>query len=287
MIETLTWMLERMKVLVEPSGAAAAAAVRHRKADFSGKRVGVVLSGGNVDLQKLAGYIGSPARPLSFLKRDRRRPASGRNGGVNAWPSIAASLIALVSGRRVPAPRGKPLLGATGPARARAEQGDRGRETGSRTSRSRTRPGKAVRLSQFRGEPVAVTFAYTRCPDAAACPMTMAKFSKLNAAIAGKEVGRLLVVTVDPETDTPAVLADFATTDRRRPRALEVPDGRSARARAGGRDLRRPLLSRARPDHAPAGGGGHRPGRPARVDHYGADWEPEQILQELQKARKG
>ncbi len=59
MIETLTWMLERMKVLVEPSGAAAAAAVRHEKADFSGKRVGVVLSGGNVDLQNLAGYIGS------------------------------------------------------------------------------------------------------------------------------------------------------------------------------------------------------------------------------------
>jgi threonine dehydratase len=59
MIETLTWMLERMKVLVEPSGAAAAAAVRHRKADFSGKRVGVVLSGGNVDLARLAEYIGA------------------------------------------------------------------------------------------------------------------------------------------------------------------------------------------------------------------------------------
>jgi threonine dehydratase len=37
MVETLTWMLERMKVLVEPSGAAGAAAVAHRKADFSGK----------------------------------------------------------------------------------------------------------------------------------------------------------------------------------------------------------------------------------------------------------
>jgi threonine dehydratase len=59
LIETLTWMLERMKILVEPSGVAAAAAVRHRKADFSGKRVGVVLSGGNVDLAKLAEYIGS------------------------------------------------------------------------------------------------------------------------------------------------------------------------------------------------------------------------------------
>jgi len=57
MIETLAWMLERMKVLVEPSGVAAAAAVRHRKKDFSGQRVGVILSGGNVDREKLAEYL--------------------------------------------------------------------------------------------------------------------------------------------------------------------------------------------------------------------------------------
>ncbi len=57
MIETLAWMLERMKVLVEPSGVAGAAAVRHRKADFSGQRVGVVLSGGNVDMTKLSEYL--------------------------------------------------------------------------------------------------------------------------------------------------------------------------------------------------------------------------------------
>ena len=63
MIETLTFMLERMKVLVEPSGAAGATAVRHRKADFSGKRVGVVLSGGNVDLPRLSEYIAA-RRPL-------------------------------------------------------------------------------------------------------------------------------------------------------------------------------------------------------------------------------
>jgi threonine dehydratase len=58
MIETLTWMLERMKVLVEPSGVAGAAAVRHRKADFSGKRVGVILSGGNLDRGRLADFLG-------------------------------------------------------------------------------------------------------------------------------------------------------------------------------------------------------------------------------------
>ncbi|HEV2063150.1 MAG TPA: pyridoxal-phosphate dependent enzyme [Thermoanaerobaculia bacterium] len=64
LIETLTWMLERMKVLVEPSGVAGAAAVRHRKADFSGRKVGVILSGGNVDRGKLAEYLAAsvPAR---------------------------------------------------------------------------------------------------------------------------------------------------------------------------------------------------------------------------------
>jgi protein SCO1/2 len=70
--------------------------------------------------------------------------------------------------------------------------------------------GRAVRLSALRGEPVAVTFVYTRCPIATACPMTMTKFAKLNAALTEKKVGRLLAVTVDPENDTPAVLADFA-----------------------------------------------------------------------------
>jgi len=57
LIATMRFMLERMKVLVEPSGAAAAAAVYHRKFDFAGRRVGVILSGGNVDLTKLAGYL--------------------------------------------------------------------------------------------------------------------------------------------------------------------------------------------------------------------------------------
>jgi threo-3-hydroxy-L-aspartate ammonia-lyase len=57
MIETLSWMLERMKILVEPSGIAGAAAVRHGKASFSGRRVGVILSGGNVDRERLAEYL--------------------------------------------------------------------------------------------------------------------------------------------------------------------------------------------------------------------------------------
>ncbi|MEX2197201.1 MAG: threo-3-hydroxy-L-aspartate ammonia-lyase [Burkholderiales bacterium] len=51
--ELLEWMFflwERMKMVVEPTGALAAAALLQGKIDTKGKKVGVVISGGNVDL---------------------------------------------------------------------------------------------------------------------------------------------------------------------------------------------------------------------------------------------
>ena len=148
--------------------------------------------------------------------------------------------------------------------------------------------GRTVRLSQFRGEPVAVTFAYTRCPDATACPMTMSKFAKLNAALAKEKNGRLLAVTVDPATDTPAVLADYARRIGADPERWRFLTGDRAGAGARGRDVRRPLLPRARKDRAFSGGRRRRPGRPARRRLLrNRDWEPEQILKDLEKARNG
>jgi threonine dehydratase len=47
----LIW--ERMKIIVEPSSAVALAAFLRDKADYAGKKVGVILSGGNVDVTKL------------------------------------------------------------------------------------------------------------------------------------------------------------------------------------------------------------------------------------------
>jgi threonine dehydratase len=48
-IDAMRFMLFRMKLLVEPSGAAAAAAVFSGKVPGNSQRVGVVLSGGNID----------------------------------------------------------------------------------------------------------------------------------------------------------------------------------------------------------------------------------------------
>ena len=54
--QTVKFLLMRMKLLVEPSGAVAAAAVLHHKLPKDVRSVGVILSGGNLDFEDLAGY---------------------------------------------------------------------------------------------------------------------------------------------------------------------------------------------------------------------------------------
>lgn len=63
--EAMAFLLTRMKILVEPSGAASAAAVMHGKLPQRIRRIGVILSGGNVDLESIAG-IAAP-RPGSAV----------------------------------------------------------------------------------------------------------------------------------------------------------------------------------------------------------------------------
>jgi threonine dehydratase len=53
---TVKFLLLRLKILVEPSGAVSAAAVLFRKLPPEVRSVGVVLSGGNVDFEDLASY---------------------------------------------------------------------------------------------------------------------------------------------------------------------------------------------------------------------------------------
>jgi threonine dehydratase len=54
MIDALRFILFRLKLLVEPSGVAAAAAVLSGKVPADAKRVGVILSGGNIDPEVLS-----------------------------------------------------------------------------------------------------------------------------------------------------------------------------------------------------------------------------------------
>jgi len=52
-INAMRLIWERMKIIVEPSGAVPLAAILREKNRFTGKRIGIILSGGNVDLGNL------------------------------------------------------------------------------------------------------------------------------------------------------------------------------------------------------------------------------------------
>ncbi|MBC7929031.1 MAG: hypothetical protein H7Z38_00505 [Rubrivivax sp.] len=56
-VEAMRFMLFRMKILVEPTGAVAAAAALFGKLPAGIKRVGVIVSGGNVDPDALARFV--------------------------------------------------------------------------------------------------------------------------------------------------------------------------------------------------------------------------------------
>lgn len=58
LVAAMRFFAERMKMLVEPTGCLAAAAAFSGGVDCRGKRVGVILSGGNVDLARFAALVG-------------------------------------------------------------------------------------------------------------------------------------------------------------------------------------------------------------------------------------
>lgn len=68
--------------------------------------------------------------------------------------------------------------------------------------------GKPRTLADFRGKVVLLFFGYTSCPDV--CPATMAKLGEVMRLL-GADAGRIqgLFVTVDPQRDTPQLLAQY------------------------------------------------------------------------------
>jgi len=57
LVETMRFFATRMKLVVEPTGCLAAAAVLQGAIDLRGQRVGVIVSGGNVDLERFCALL--------------------------------------------------------------------------------------------------------------------------------------------------------------------------------------------------------------------------------------
>jgi threonine dehydratase len=57
LVEAMRFFAERMKLVVEPTGALAAAAALTGAVPVAGRRVGIIVSGGNIDLARYAGLL--------------------------------------------------------------------------------------------------------------------------------------------------------------------------------------------------------------------------------------
>ena len=71
--------------------------------------------------------------------------------------------------------------------------------------------GKPRTLQDFAGKAVVVFFGFTQCPDV--CPTSLAELSQVMKQL-GPDADRVqvLLVTVDPERDTPEILKQYVTT---------------------------------------------------------------------------
>jgi threonine dehydratase len=59
LLNAMAYLWQRLKVVIEPTGALAAAALFQGKIAARGKRCGVVLSGGNIDLEAVVSLFDS------------------------------------------------------------------------------------------------------------------------------------------------------------------------------------------------------------------------------------
>jgi threonine dehydratase len=57
LVDAMRFFATRMKLVVEPTGCLGFAGARGMRDGLAGKRVGVVLSGGNVDLERLCALL--------------------------------------------------------------------------------------------------------------------------------------------------------------------------------------------------------------------------------------
>ena len=57
LIEQMKFCAERMKMVIEPSGCLGLAGAQYCGINLKGKKVGVIISGGNIDLERFAKLI--------------------------------------------------------------------------------------------------------------------------------------------------------------------------------------------------------------------------------------
>jgi protein SCO1/2 len=255
---------------------------------LQGKVVEVDVSGRKVTIahQDIPGFMPAMTMPFVVLEKDA---ALLRH--VGPGDEITATLVALDSRYwledLVVARKGVPDPGAVPRPRAHEPHpGDAMPDVA-----LVDQDGKPLRLADYRGKAVALTFVFTRCPMPEFCPLLMKKFAAAQALLT-KEPGlaartRLLTISFDPAHDTPEVLRAFGKPFQKTTQAFtqwSLATGKDDAIRVLGGALELDYVEDSRSfTHNLRTAVLDRDGRLRRL-FRGNEWTPEELVAELKVA---
>lgn len=159
-----------------------------------------------IDHEEVEGYMG--AMTMEFDVRDdaglqKLEPGDQVNATLMVTDSADWLENLIITKPPVPDPNAKPNESAVGPA-VGAEVPD---------FSLINQDGKRIHLAQYRGKALAITFIYTRCPDANQCPLMSTNFAAIDQALQKEpdvyKQTHLLSVSFDSEYDKPKVLRSY------------------------------------------------------------------------------
>ena len=148
--------------------------------------------------------------------------------------------------------------------------------------------GQAVRLDKLKGEVLALTLIYTRCPLPEMCPRMSEHFSEaykqLTANSAAPKNWRLLSLSFDPEFDTPSMLKAYAQRYKYDPKKWSFVTGSTADVAEFGDRLNMSLALRDGVwDHKLRTLVVDAQGRVRKI-FVGNQWTPSELAEEIVKA---
>jgi protein SCO1/2 len=151
--------------------------------------------------------------------------------------------------------------------------------------------GKVLRLADFRGKALALTFVFTRCPLPDFCPLVMRNFAAAHAALARDAAlaarTHLLTISFDPAHDTPDVLRAFGKPFQRTAPPFThwtLATGKDEAVRALGAALELDYVEENRSfTHNLRTAVLDREGKLRRL-FRGNEWKPEELVAELRAA---
>ena len=199
-----------LAVLAAPGCKREAPPAAGQRYPLKGKVVEVDVAGRTVTIahEDIPGFMPAMTMPFVVLEKD-----AALLRGVGAGDEITATLVALDSRYwledLVVVRKGTPDPNATpGPHAREPQPGDAMPDVA-----LVDQDGKPLRLADYHGKAVALTFIFTRCPLPDYCPLVMKKFQAAQALLVKDATlavrTHLLTVSFDTKHDTPDVLRAF------------------------------------------------------------------------------